>query len=175
MNRRFNMKYLYYNQKMFSWGANFSIFDQNDNECYYSDNPVFSWKDRVSIFSKTTGQQVLRISQKPFAFRPTYYISDSSDKLLATVYSTFQFFRTRMIIESYLGNFELKGQFMSMEYTIEKNENIVCSIHKRMFSMKPMYEVQISDDENELLYIGILVALNLLQRARNNSAAASAT
>jgi uncharacterized protein YxjI len=160
---------------MFSWGGNFSIFDQNGNECYYSDNPVFSWKDRASIFSKKTGELVLKISQKPFAFRATYYIYDSKDKLLATVYNTFQFFRIRMNIESYLGNFELKGEFMSREYTIEKNGNIVCNIHKKMFTMKPMYEVQISDDENVVLYIGILVALNLLQRSSNNHASSSAT
>jgi len=160
---------LYYSQIAFSLKQNFVISDESGKELYYSDNPGFSWKKRARVYEKATGKFLFLINAIPFSFPRTYEIEDAFGQQIATVKNQIHLFRTRMSILSIIGELELKGEFASREYTIENNGTILCDIHKKLFALAPIYEVDIVDEEHYLLYIAILITLNQMIMENNDS------
>jgi len=67
------MRYLM-KQKIFAWGDDFTIKDENGNDAFLVDGRAFSLGDKLS-FQDTSGNELAFIAQKLLSWGPTYEIS----------------------------------------------------------------------------------------------------
>ncbi len=85
-------------QKLFSWGDDFVIKDQNDRDRFFVDGKAFSLGNQLS-FQDMAGNELAFIRQKLLSWGPTYEIS-KGDQLLATVSKElFTFFKCTFTVD----------------------------------------------------------------------------
>jgi uncharacterized protein YxjI len=59
-------------QKIFAWGDDFTIKDEQGREAYFVDGKVFSWGDKLS-FQDMAGNELAFIKQKLLSLQSTKF------------------------------------------------------------------------------------------------------
>lgn len=145
-------------QKIFSFGDNFAITDEYDNEAFIVRGKVFSFGDKLRI-EDLNSNELVYIEQELFHLFPVYNLYINGE-CVATVKKNFTLFGSHFSIDSSVGNFEVDGEFLSHEFTILKNGNVVAEISKRWFSFSDTYGVDIYDEENESLILALAIVID---------------
>lgn len=150
------MRYLI-RQKVFSFGDNFTIKDDMDNDRYIVRGKVFSFGDKLTL-EDLAGNELFYIEQQLFRFMPEYYIFAGGQQV-ASVKKEFTFFTPKFTIESIYGSYEMEGDLWSYDFQIYKNSHMVASINKKWFSFSDCYGVEIADGEDHpfLLTLAIVI------------------
>lgn len=154
------MRYLM-KQKILSWGDDFIIRDQNENEAYRVDGKVFSWGDKLS-FQDAQGRELAFIEQKLLSWGPTCEIH-RQDRLAAVVKKhLFTFFKCRFTVDvSGPDDLEAEGNFTDHEYTLTRHGEVVASISKKYFAFSDTYGVDIRDGEDDVLILASAVVIDM--------------
>ena len=161
---------LYIKQKVFSWGDKFRIYDENQNDRYYVEGEVFSFGKKLHLYSHS-GVEEAFIHQKVLSFLPKYYISRNNIEV-AQVIKEFTFFRQEYTVEG--PGWTVNGNFLAHDYEITSNGRTIASISKHWFSWGDTYEIDISDDADEVMAICVVLIIDAVIAQSDNSAAASA-
>ena len=160
---------LYIKQKVFSWGDKFRIYDENQNDRYYVKGEVLSFGKKLHLYNPS-GDEEAFIHQKVLALLPKFYISRNNTDV-AQVIKEFTILRQEYTVEG-LG-WTVKGNFWAHDYKITSNSRIIASISKRWFSWGDTYEIDISDDADEVMAICVVLIIDAVIAQSENSAAAS--
>lgn len=160
---------LYIKQKVFSWGDKFRIYDENQNDRYYVEGKVFSFGKKLHLFNHS-GDEEAFIHQKVLSFLPKYYISRNNVDV-AQVIKKFTILRQEYIVEG-LG-WTVNGNFLTHDYEITSDGRTIASISKRWFSWGDTYEIDISDDADEVMAICVVLIIDAVIAQNGNSAVAS--
>ena len=160
---------LYIKQKVFSWGDKFRIYDENQNDRYYVEGEVFSFGKKLHLYSHA-GDEEAFIHQKVLSFLPKFYISRNNIEV-AQVIKKFTILRQEYIVEG-LG-WTVKGNFWAHDYEITSDGRTIASISKHWFSWGDTYEIDISDDADEVMAICVVLIIDAVIAQSDNSAAAS--
>ena len=159
---------LYIKQKAFSLWDEFYVKDENGADRYRVDGEIFSFGKKLHAYDPVTGEEVLYISQRPFAFLPKVDIYDSEDgNILFTVLREFTLFVPSFYTEGI--NMQITGNFGAHEYEMTCEGRIVARVEKEWFTWGDSYALEIYDPADELKCLGILLAVDII-----NSAQASA-
>ena len=161
---------LYIKQKVFSWGDKLRIYDENQNDRYYVEGEVFSFGKKLHLYSHS-GVEEAFIHQKVLSFLPKYYISRNNIEV-AQVIKEFTFFRQEYTVEG--PGWTVNGNFLAHDYEITSNGRTIASISKHWFSWGDTYEIDISDDADEVMAICVVLIIDAVIAQSDNSAAASA-
>ncbi len=145
-------------QRVFSLGDNFVVKDEYEQDCFIVRGKVFSFGDKLQI-EDLHGNILIRIRQEIFRFLPEYYIY-SGDKEIAMVKKEFTFFKPRFRIESDLGTYQIEGNFMSLDFNILKDNQIVAQVSKKWFSFGDTYGVDIADDEYQAFILALVIVID---------------
>ena len=149
-------------EKIFAWGDDFTICDEDGRRMYYVDGKVFSWGDNLSFQDLETGEEVARISQKMFSFKPRYEIY-RNDRLFAEVVKEFSWFKKKFTLDVPGPNdYGITGSFWSHEYTFERRGRTVASVSKKFFSMSDTYGVDIVPGEDDVTILATAVVIDLV-------------
>ena len=160
---------LYIKQKVFSWGDKFRIYDENQNDRYYVEGEVFSFGKKLHLYNHSGAEEAF-IHQKVLSFLPKYYISRNNIDV-AQVIKEFTIFRQEYTVEG-LG-WTVNGNFLAHDYEITSDGRTIASISKRWFSWGDTYEIDISDDADEVMAICVVLIIDAVIAQSENSAAAS--
>ena len=160
---------LYIKQKVFSWGDKFRIYDENQNDRYYVEGEVFSFGKKLHLYNHS-GDEEAFIHQKVLSFLPKFYISRNNIDV-AQVIKEFTIFRQEYTVEG-LG-WTVNGNFLAHDYEITSDGRIIASISKHWFSLGDTYEIDISDDADEVMAICVVLIIDAVIAQSENSAAAS--
>jgi len=145
-------------EKIFSFGDNFTIRDEYDQDKYYIKGKVLSLGDKLRLYS-INDEELIYIEQKLFKFLPEFNLY-SGGKNIAKVKKEFTFFKPRFNIESDLGSYRVEGDFLSHEFTIIKNDSVVVNVSKRWFSFSDTYGVEIDDSENQAFMLALVIVID---------------
>ena len=160
---------LYIKQKVFSWGDKFRIYDENQNDRYYVEGEVFSFGKKLHLYSHA-GDEEAFIHQKVLSFLPKFYISRNNIEV-AQVIKEFTILRQEYTVEG-LG-WTVNGNFLAHDYEITSDGRTIASISKHWFSWGDTYEIDISDDADEVMAICVVLIIDAVIAQSDNSAAAS--
>ena len=160
---------LYIKQKVFSWGDKFRIYDENQNDRYYVEGEVFSFGKKLHLYNHSGAEEAF-IHQKVLSFLPKYYISRNNIDV-AQVIKEFTIFHQEYTVEG-LG-WTVNGNFLAHDYEITSDGRTIASISKRWFSWGDTYEIDISDDADEVMAICVVLIIDAVIAQSENSAAAS--
>lgn len=160
---------LYIRQKVFSWNDKFKVFDEWGREKYLIEGEFFSRGKKLHI-NDMQGREVAFIAQKVFSFLPRYFVYIDG-KETAEIVKQFSFFRPKYTIEG-LG-WEINGDFFSHDYVISCRGRNIVTISKQWMTWGDCYELEIENDNDEIISLAVVLAIDCVMAAQNAAAAST--
>lgn len=162
------MRY-YIKQKVFSWRDRFTIKDSNGQDVYFVESELFSWGKKLYVTDRN-GNEVLYIQQNVWNWLPNYSLF-MHDQEVATVKKEFTFLRPRYSI---LGmDWRVEGSVWAHDYEILDDDGLVASISKEWFTWGDSYELDIQDESNALIALGVILIIDCVMAAEAASSSSS--
>ena len=155
---------LYLQQKVFSIGDKFTLYDEGGDERYYVQGEVFSLGKKLHILD-VHGQELAMIRQKIFSFLPTYFI-DMNGQEIARVVKKFTMFRNEYAIEG-LG-WVVHGNMFDHDYEIYSGESLIVRVSKAWFSFGDAYEIDISPEAPMVTALAVVLVIDACLDAQDN-------
>jgi uncharacterized protein YxjI len=152
-------------QKVFSWVDKFTVKDENETDKYSIEGEFFSLGKKLHGYDMV-GKEAAFIQQKVFSFRPRYFIFVDGQQI-AEIVKEFTLLRPKYSIEG-LG-WEIEGSFMEHDYGIVQSDRTIVTIHKAWMSWGDCYELDIADENDEIIALSVVLAIDCVTAARSNS------
>ncbi|MBQ9086350.1 MAG: LURP-one-related family protein [Clostridia bacterium] len=147
---------LYIEQRAFSWGDMFSIYDENGNPVYYVKGEVFTLGKRLHLYD-LNGNELAYIEQKVFSFFPKYLIFVGGQQI-GEVVQVFHFFKPRYAVNG-LG-WEIMGDLFAHEYEITNGITTIAAVSKEWFSFTDAYEIRFGFDVDEVAALSVCLVID---------------
>ncbi|MDF2841179.1 MAG: hypothetical protein K0Q99_1951 [Clostridia bacterium] len=151
------MRYLI-RQRIFSFGDNFTIKDDQEYDRYIVQGKVFSLGDKLKIMD-LDGNELFYIEQQIFRFLPEYFIYAGGQQM-ASVKKQLSFFTPKFIIESVNGSYDIEGNIFGYDFQIYKDGRMVAVINKKWFSFGDSYGVEIMDGEDHAFLLTLAIVID---------------
>jgi uncharacterized protein YxjI len=150
-------------ERFFALGQDFDITDDSGRLAYHVDGKVLSVRGRL-ILRDPGGREVGEVRRKLAALRPTYEILIGGEKAAQVRKRIFTPFVDRFTIDiPGPDDLEMSGDLLDHEFTIRRGGQTVASVSKRWLTTRDTYAVDITADENDLLILASILALDLAQ------------
>ena len=148
-------------QKLFSWGDDFYIRDENERDVYFVDGKAFSIGDQLS-FQDLEGKELAFIKQKVLAWGRTYELFRDGVVVAVVKKELFAPFHHTFYVDV-PGPDDLKaeGNFLDQEYTFSRGDKVVATVSKRWFTLGDTYGVDIADGEDDVLILASAVVVDM--------------
>ena len=159
---------LYIKQKVFSWGAKFTVKDENGSDRYFVQGEVFSWGRKLHV-TDLNGREVAFIQQKVFSFLPKYFVFVNGQQI-AEIVKEFTFLKPKYRIEGL--DWDINGRFLAHDYEITRNGRTIVTIQKEWMTWGDSYELDIADPRDEIVALSVVLTIDCVMAA---AAAASAS
>jgi len=154
------MRYLM-KQKLFSWGDDFTIQDEDGRDAFFVDGKMFSIGDQLS-FRDMQGNELAFIRQKLLAWGKTYEIYRSGVLAAVVKKELFTFFKCRFTVDvPGPGDLEATGDFLDHEYEFTRGDRPVASVSKQWFALRDTYGIDVADDEDPVLVLASAVVVDM--------------
>jgi len=148
-------------QKFWSWGDDFTIKDEHEQDVFLIDGAAFSWGDNLS-FQDMSGKQLAYISQTIFTLMPKYEIFRGGKKF-AEVVKEFSWFNSSFTLDVPGPNdYSITGAFWSHEYEFQRQGRVVAQVSKRYFSWTDTYGIDVIDGEDILAILATCIVIDLV-------------
>lgn len=156
---------LYMQQRVFTWGDKFNVFDQAGNIKYIVEGEIFSWGKKLHLYD-LAGNELAFIQQKVFSFLPRYYITRPGYGEIEVV-KEFTFFRAEY---SVIGpNWKVYGDFWDHEYGVTDNGRSVVEVSKEWLTWGDTYRINISSDVDEIIALSVVLVIDACIEAQQNN------
>ena len=150
-------------EKFFRLGEDSDIFNESGQPVLHVDGKVMSLHNRL-VLRDPDGQEVAQVSRKLVSLRPTYQISIGGQPAAQVRKHFFTPFVDRFTIDiPGPDDLELKGSLLDHEFTIRRGDQTVATVSKRWFSVRDTYAVDIAADQDDLLLLASVLALDLAE------------
>ena len=147
---------LYIQQRIFTWGDKFSIYDAAGNEKYYVEGEILTFGKKLHLYD-LRGNELAYIEQQLLTFLPKYLIY-RGDEEFAEVVKEFTFFFPKYSIEG-LG-WDINGQFMAHDYEITQNGCPIVTIRKEWMTWGDSYLLDIQNPADEIVALAVVLTID---------------
>lgn len=159
---------LYIKQKVFTLGEEFEVRDANNNTVFYCKGSFFKIPKSFQILDKNHNH-VGTVEKEFMTLLPRYTISDLNRTI--TLRKNFTFIFASYTIDNIA--WELSGNFTGHNYQLLHGDIIIMSLTKHWFTWGDSYELDIKDDNDMVLALGISLAIDHVLAAADSAAASS--
>jgi len=148
-------------QKLFSFGDDFRIRDENGRDAFFVDGKVFSIGNKLSL-QDMQGNELAFIRQKLLAWTASYEIYRKGALYATVKKELFTFLRCRFYIDvPGPDDLEATGNLLEHEYTFSRHGTEVASVSKKWLSMTDSYGVDIAEGEDDVLILASTVVIDM--------------
>ncbi len=166
------MSNLYMKQRFFSFKDKFDVYDEYESVKYYCESELFSFQKTLHVYD-VEDYLVGTIQRELFHWMPTLNIYDGQDELITTIKKEFTFFKPRY--QLYNG-WSVDGDFFDHNYAIyDDYGRLVATISRQWLTWADTYEISVVDDQNELLALLIVLAIDIVVAETTVNASANAS
>ena len=170
---------LYIKQKVFSIGAKFSVKDEAGNDRYFVEGEILTLGRKLHIYD-INNSEVAFVRQKLLTFMPKFTVEVGGEEV-AEIVKQLTLFKPKYYvgmgwldrkdvlqwIDSYF--IYVDGDLFSHDYVITSGNDEIVSIHKAWMSWGDTYELDISDDTDEITALAVVLAIDtVLDNANSN-------
>lgn len=156
---------LYLKQRIFTWGDQFTVYDESGNGRYFVQGEIFTFGKKLHICDPN-GNELAFIRQKVFSFLPRYYISVNGNDV-AEIVKEFTFFTHNYSVNG-LG-WSVSGDFLAHDYTVSCDKGMIASVTKKWFTWGDAYEIDISSSADEVTALAVTLVIDACIDNANNS------
>ena len=147
-------------QKLFSWGDDFYIRDEDERDVYFVDGKAFTIGDQLS-FQDLEGNELAYIKQKVLSLGKTFEITRGGELMAVVKKELFAFIHHRFNVDvPGPDDLEAKGSFTDHEYTFTRHGRIAATVSKRWFRWTDTYGVEIAEGEDPVLILACAVVID---------------
>jgi uncharacterized protein YxjI len=150
-------------ERFFRLGEDSDITDEQGRPVLQVDGKVLSLRNRL-VLRDPEGREVAEVQRKLIAMRPTYEISIAGRRAAEVRKRLFTPFGDRFVIDvPGPDDMEMTGDLLDHEFTIGRGGRTVATVSKRWFSVRDTYAVDIAADQDDLLLLASVLALDLAE------------
>lgn len=160
---------LYIKQKVFSWNDKFSVKGEDEQDLYYVEGEFFSWGKKLHVFDKHHNE-VAFIRQKLMSWLPRYTV-EIDGREICHIVKSFTFFKQRYELDGL--PWHVEGDFWAHEYTVLENTREVMRMSKHWFTWGDSYELDVQRDEDGLLCLCVMLAIDAAMASAQAAGSAS--
>ena len=160
---------LYIKEKIFSWNEKFFVKDAYGNDKYVVEGEFFSLGKKLHVYDML-GREVAFIKQELMTWMPRFTVYADGEQI-AQVKKEFSFLMPRYTIEG-LG-WEIEGSFWEHEYRITQNGQPIVAISKEWMTWGDSYELTISNPQDEIVALAVVLTIDCVMAAQSSSAASA--
>ena len=160
---------LYMKQKVFSWKDKSYVKNAYGEDVYYVEGEVFSLGKKLHI-QDMQGREVAFVRQKPFSLLPRFFV-EINGETAAEIVKRLTFLKPKYEIEG--PGWTVEGDFLAHDYRILRGGTPVVVIHKQWMTWGDAYELDVSDGENEVLALAVVLAIDAVMDSQAAAASAS--
>ena len=160
---------LYMKQKVFSWRDKFTVKDEQEQDRYFVEGELLSVGKKLHV-RDTAQNEVAFIRQKVWAWMPRFII-EIGGREVCQIVRRFSLMKPKYELEGI--GWHVEGDFWAHEYTVYDGNRLVMQLSKRWFSWGDSYELDIAEDKDELICVGIVLAVDAALAAANTGVAVS--
>jgi uncharacterized protein YxjI len=147
-------------QKIFSFGDDFTIKDEQNQDRYFVDGKAISIGDRL-VIEDMQGNQLIHIKQKVLSFGKTYEISRGDQKIATVKKKHFTLFRDVFDVEdAAAGDLDAEGDFFDREYRFTRDGKTIARVSKQFFSFSDTYGIDINQGEDDVMLLAVAVVID---------------
>jgi uncharacterized protein YxjI len=155
------MRYLL-KQKLFAFGEDFHILNENDEKVFFVDGRAFSLGNKLS-FQDLSGNELVFIRQKLLSFGPSYELHRGGQLVATLKKNYFTLFHCKFAIDvPGPDDLEAKGDFLDHEYVFTRSGREVAQISKRWFAFSDTYGVDIGEGQDDVLILASAVVIDMI-------------
>ncbi len=154
-------------QKILSWFNSYNIYDEYDN-IVYTIKGELSWGHKLKIYDKNN-IEVGVLKEKVLAFLPKFYMYDNYENELGVISKKLSFVKPKY--ELSCNDWKVKGDFWEWNYQIVDSVDNKIAVIQKKFNLADNYIIDISKEENALLVLMIILAIDI---DKENNAIANA-
>ncbi len=156
---------LYMKEKVFSWNAAFSIFDENENVVYTVEGEIFSWGRKLHVYDQNK-IEVAFVWQKLMTFMPRYNIEIGGTQV-ASLHQRFTLFSHDFDLEG--PNWTLSGDFFAHDFVMTNGGDTIMRLSKQWFTWGDSFCLEIPDPQHALLCLCVCLAIDAVLDSHNSS------
>jgi uncharacterized protein YxjI len=152
-------------QKVFSWGDDFFIRDDQGRDVFLVDGKALALSDQLS-FRDLAGRELAFIRQKLLSWGPTYEIYRDGELAAVVKKELFTFFSCRFTVDvPGPDDLQATGNFTDHEYVFTRGGGTVATVSKEWFSWSDTYGVDVADGEDDVLILASTVVIDMVCHA----------
>lgn len=160
-------------ERLLALGDDFDITDEAGRPVYHVDGKVFTLRDRLEI-QDMSGQEVASVHRKLLAFRPTYEITVAGREAAEVRKHFFSLLRDRFTVDvPGPDDLDVTGSILDHNFTISRGGRTVAAVSKAWLTLRDTYGVEIAEDEDNLLLLATVLALDLAEDREREQASRS--
>ena len=149
-------------QKLFCWGDDFRILDEDGNDIYLVDGKAFVLLRQRLTFLDMAGNELAEIRQRLLTWGPSYEIIRGGDVVATVSKHVFSLAFCKFTVDvPGPGDLEATGSLFDYEYKFRRRGQVVASVSKAYFSWTDSYGVDIADGEDEILILASTVVIDI--------------
>ena len=153
-------------QKMFTFGDKFNIYDVNGNVKYTCEGEVFTLGKKLHVYDEI-GDEVAYIEQQLFQFLPSFTVYVRGEAV-AEIVKEFTLFVPKYYVNGL--DWNVDGEFLARDYHISRNGEKIADFYKEWMTFGDCYSMDINDDYDEVLALSVCLAVDVcISASRNNN------
>ncbi|MBO7640008.1 MAG: LURP-one-related family protein [Treponema sp.] len=154
--------HLYIKQKIFSWADSFSVKDVNGSILYSVVGKIISITKKLTIYQNE--QEVARIEKKLISLMPKFYVYAGGNQI-AEIKKQISLLHPKYTVEGL--DWKIEGDVWSHNYEITKRGQVIATIHKKWVSWGDAYELNISDNVDQIIALAVIIAIDCVAGDKN--------
>ena len=149
-------------QKLFCWGDDYRILDQDGQDVYFVDGKAFALLGKRLVFVDMAGNELAEIRQRLLSWGPTYDIVRDGRVVASVSKHVFTLAYCKFTVDvPGPDDLEATGSLFDYEYAFRRHGQEVANVSKQYFSWTDSYGVDIADGEDEVLILASTVVIDL--------------
>lgn len=150
-------------QKMFAFGQDFFIENQQGQKLFKVDGKVLRVRDTL-YFRDLEGKELCKLQQKVARIKDSMEIEGADGHRLAMVKKAIITpLRDRWTVKIGEGpDLDVQGNILDHEYRIEEGRTKIAEVSKKWFRVRDTYGVEVAPGQNDLLILAATVALDMM-------------
>lgn len=153
---------LLFKQRLFSWFDSYDIYDEEGNVFFYV-NGVLSFGHCLEIYDKNDFH-VGTVKEEVFTFLPRFNLYEKDD-YIGQIKKEFTFFCPSFTLE--YKNWKIDGDFFEFDYSVTNGSETIMTASKQVFNFTDTYLLNIEREENALLCLMIVLAIDAAKCSKN--------
>ena len=151
-------------QRVFSWSDTYDVYDESGEPRYYVEAELFAFGHQILVYDKRSGQEVGSIHQKLFTFLPQFEIVING-RTVGTIQKELSFLAPRYHVD--FRGWDVGGDLMGWDYEVFRNEQVVLSVSKELFTWGDTYVLRYNDIGDEIPGRLLVIAIDAANCSKN--------